>query len=72
MGESPQFLNWPRTDHQTNTQKDFLHMYWRLMDRPEGYCRQDTWLKISAKMRHTKIKPGAAEDLKEVFNLSRN
>lgn len=23
MGGSPQFLNWPRTDHQTNTQKDF-------------------------------------------------
>lgn len=37
-----------------------------------GYCRQDTWLKISTKMRHAKIKPGAAEDLKEVFNLSRN
>lgn len=36
MGESPQFLNWPRTDHQTNTQKDFLHMYWRLMDRAEA------------------------------------
>ena len=36
MGGSPQFLNWPRTDHQTNTQKDFLHMYWRLMDRVEA------------------------------------
>ena len=36
MGGSPQFLNWPRTDHQTNTQKDFLHMYWRLMDRAEA------------------------------------
>lgn len=36
MGGSSQFLNWPRTDHQTNTQKDFLHMYWRLMDRAEA------------------------------------
>ena len=32
MGGSPQFLNWPRTDHQTNTQNECLHVYWRLLD----------------------------------------
>ena len=51
MGGSPQFLNWPRTDHQTNTQNECLHVYWRLLDLAcvagytgwrGGYCRQDT------------------------------